>query len=164
MNKQELTARIDDSLPVGYPEGQKLTKEKVENRAINIQETDLYILFDIERHPGSNNPRHGQPDTTIQTWRYDKGTSALERVWEFAKSHRDMLEQNNVGEPVCRHCGTDLDLDEDVFGFIWRCTDCNAVGGKEEEIFNPTWGESPVNRSDYKEEDGLWVPVGTNGS
>lgn len=76
MNKQELTARIDDSLPAG----QSLTKEKVENRAINIQETDLYILFDIERHPGYNNPQHGQPDITIQTWRYDKEASALELV------------------------------------------------------------------------------------
>lgn len=102
MNKQELTARIDDSLPAG----QSLTKEKVENRAINIQETDSYILFDIERHPGANNPRHGQPDITIQTWRYDKEASTLELIWKFAKSYRDTLEQNNVGEPVCRHCGT----------------------------------------------------------
>lgn len=66
---------------------------------------------------------------------YDKGTSALELVWEFAKSYSDTLEQNNVGEPVYRHCGMDLELYEDVSGFIRQCTDCGAVGGKEIDTF-----------------------------
>lgn len=160
MDRQELATRINDAIYDAY----SLTKERVENRASNIRKVDSYILFDIERHPGAGDTL-AAPDNAIQTWRYDDGTSALERVCTFAASYMDTLKQNKVGEPVCRHCGTDLDPHADVFDFIWRCADCGAVGGKEKEIFNPTLGEPLGKKSDYEErEDGLWVPIDTCGS
>lgn len=79
MNKQELTARSDDSLSAS----QNLTKEKIKSRAINIQETNLYMLFNIERH---QDPESHEMDTRhhYSDMGYDKGASALELVWEFA--------------------------------------------------------------------------------
>jgi len=147
---------IDHALPV---ERQDLNKQKVKDRAINIRESGSYILFDIERHPGYGNHQTGQPDIVLQTWRYHTENSSLEMICKFSRFHMDKLAQNDVGEPECRHCNSPLDRHEDLFGFIWICRECGAVGGKEDEIFDPVVGESLFERKDYQEiKDGLYIP------
>lgn len=161
MDREELVERIDDQLPV---DGNRLNRDKIlkQDRYLCIQEEEDYIRFDIERHPGAGPSHPGDPYTTLQTWRYDKETSRLQRVCEFARWHIDTIEQATTGEPRCRHCGAELDLFEELFGFSWRCPTCGAVGGKEEEAFAPSFGEGLVDRAEYEEiEEGLWIPRGT---
>lgn len=162
MDRQELAARTEDPLPI---EHQSLTRNKVESRAFNIRESNSYILFDIVRHPGVGTSQLGQPQETVQTWRFGEENNHLERVNEFARWYMFAIEQNGEGEPVCRNCGSGLDTHEDMFGFLWRCADCGAVGGKEEAIFDPVIGDPLGKRTDYEETvNGLWVPVGRNGN
>lgn len=80
-------------------------------------------------------------------------------VCEFAWYHIDTIDQTADGVPRCRRCREELNTFEDLFGFCWRCTECGAVGGKEEEVFDPPFGEGFGNRAEYKEiEEDLWIP------
>lgn len=154
MDREELVRRFGDTM--SSPE-HSLTREKVEERATNVRDYDSYVLFDIERHPGAGESQLGKPHTTIETWRCDKESNAVEHVCEF--DHMYTIEQNEEGEPVCRSCEKVLDLHEEVYGYIWRCFGCGAIGGKEEEIFDPSIGEPLGEREAYNEiGDGLWIP------
>jgi hypothetical protein len=153
MDREELAEKVDDELP-NYHD---LETKKVRKRAINIRRSNSYILFDIERHPGAGDASAETPYVTLQTWRYDEKNDNLGLVCEFARRLVSKIEQNDIGEPVCRHCGKTL-VHEEVHAYTWQCFDCGAIGGGEEELFDPSWWTTPWNKTDYTEkEDGLWI-------